>query len=229
MGLSSGTISDILHDLHCSLERLSASLTQSHASQYPHLSSLPVPSSSLPQVTSPSSSLQLITQRLNPIPLRPDSSTPHRSFMPPNRPSLSNIIRADILSQPATCCPIAIVNNRPPKPVRLPPEPKQKKQNPVSYKLAKLSSQTEKRAPKLLQCGALDHFTNTCRNSLTCFRCKKTGHRAITCTLTRPPKPNQLTNSHLPPPTQPPTSPLLQPPSLTTDQLPPVTMYPRPI
>ncbi|KAF3339528.1 Cellular nucleic acid-binding protein [Carex littledalei] len=218
---SANAIAEVLRDLHRSLEKLSVSLLPSKG---PHLSSPPshsAPSPSLPQAATVTYSHSFIPQ-LNPIPNRPWLPPTTGSSVPYPRPSYTDVIRADILSQPVLPRPSPSVLSK--TTLRLPPA-----KNPVSIKLAQLRSLSDKGLPVCYKCGDQGHYTVSCRNSLICFKCKKTGHRASSCSSSQP------LLKPLPPPKIPPPPPettpstLLQPPSFSAETLPPITMFPRPI
>lgn len=225
MGSAPSPIVSILEDLRRSLENLTSSLTQSNGIYHPNPPAHPITSSPLPQALPPNSHPQSFVPKLNPLPQPPNEAISHGSSAPPIRPSYTDIIRADILSQPATQKPHHLPAARS-NPSTRPPTAK----NPASIKLARMRSLTEKGIPVCYRCGEQGHHTSSCRNPLICFRCRQTGHRATTCKLAPKPLPQPLPNIKL---TQPSSSSQIPPPSLkipsfSPDSLPPVTMFPRP-
>lgn len=238
-GFATDSIFSISKDLHRSLEHLAISLLPSNLTSQPAPPSLPIAAPS----QAVHSSLQLSTPRLNPIPNQSNQLNDQRSVAPSSRPSFIDVIRADILSQPASRRSRPHLHPGPRNPLSLPPRQNLTSKNTVSHKLAKMSSLSEKGIPVCYKCGGQGHNTTNCRDPLICFSCKQTGHRAFACPKSRPKTTPKATRSpdNLQPilkPTQPPSTntltttqlppPLHLKPSFLPDSLPPIAMFPQP-
>lgn len=238
MGLPA-SLSPQLEELQKLLFTISATLQQSD--KVPSTSVLSLPPFNPPLIHYPVQPPHSSIPRLNPVPAHPPiAPIPRSSVNPPKKP-FTEIIRDSILSQPI------VRPKKHPQPQPRPSRPNRNNHNRIlrqkaSSKLSRLRALSEKGIPVCYRCGGSDHLTVTCRSSLVCFVCAKTGHRSNACPAlytqdpplaTQPspstsiaPNPQELVLTKAPPVIAS-TTPIFPPPPSET-HIPSATMIPPP-